>query len=369
MRRGGWIRLAYLAAAFVALRLAIGVAGPFVVALALAAVLEPAVQHVGEVTGWSRPVSAGAVLGALVAAVALVGVYLAVHLLPEVAALHGLAPGLAAGARRAITAAALALGAPPGWPAALSAAVAQQAGTVTSVVSRGALVAAGTLAAVPGIALGAGMSVFGAYLILLDGPLGLRVRALAGAVPGGTQAVAVLAVAARAAWRLASTELLLASLTAVASTAAFWLLGARVPIVLGLCAGLLDLIPYAGPAVILAPWGVALLLTGHPGRALAVACAWLCLAGVRGILELRWVGRRIGLSTLWVLVSFYLGARLLGFAGFLLGPVLAAAVWAVWRDGGSDEAAAGAGAAGRRRPARVRMWTMRLPGTARGWGR
>ncbi|MCL6595352.1 MAG: AI-2E family transporter [Firmicutes bacterium] len=336
MARAGAVRLLVLAAAVLALRWALGWAAPLVLALALAAVLEGPVGRVAAATGMGRAAAAAVVLGGWVLLLAVLAAYLAAHLVTEVASLHALAPALAAALRRAVARALSALGPPQAWPEPLASAVRGEGGALAGFVSRAAVRAAGALAAVPRLAAGAGFAVVAAYLLLVEGPLGPRLRAALAPWPGAADALAVLSLGAQAAWRLASAELALASFSAAASTVVFWLLAAPVPIVLGLMAGLLDLVPYAGPAVLLLPWSAYLLVAGHGGRALGVAGAWLALAAVRGVLELRWVGRGVGLSTLWVVVSFYLGARLMGLTGLVLGPVVAAAVWAVWRqDGGA----------------------------------
>jgi predicted PurR-regulated permease PerM len=282
-----------------------------------------------------------AVLGGWVVLALGLGAYVVVHLVPECVALSRLAPAAGDSLRHVLTRLLATVGPPASWPEPLASAARRETGSTAADVSRLAMRAAASLALLPRLVAGAGLSVVAAYLILVEGPLTPRIAALVAGSAALTDGAAVLALAARAAWRLASAELLLATFTAGASAAAFWLLGAAVPLVLGLMAGMLDLIPYAGPAVLLLPWGAFLLATGHGARALAVVAAWLALAGVRGVLELRWVGRGVGLSSLWVLVSFYLGARAFGLSGLLLGPVVAAALWAVWRQDEGGAAADG----------------------------
>ena len=49
--------------------------------------------------------------------------------------------------------------------------------------------------------------------------------------------------------------------------------------------------------------------------------AFLITLGLRQIIEVRLVGEKLGLHPLLVLLSIYLGIRLFGIYGFLLGPV------------------------------------------------
>lgn len=352
-------RILLLGVALAALRFALAWAWPLVLAVALAALFEGPVAHLVRATGLLRPVVAALVVGAWVLlGLALAG-YLITHLVPEVVALHSLTPTLVRDLRRGAEAAVRSLGPPGAWPEPLRSALRAETAAAGRLLSTLAVDALTGLTLLPGVAAGLGFALLAAYLILVDGPLRGRVEAAFGDLPAVRQGLDTLSVAARGAWRLASTELVLAALSAVFSSAAFWLLGARVPLVLGALAGLLDLIPYAGPAVLLLPWAVYLALTGEGGHCLGVLAAWLALALVRGVLELRWVGRGVGLSTLAVLVSFYVGARVMGIAGVLVGPVCAAAMWAVWREGRGEAPALGRAVRARRpRMPTVRVWAV-----------
>ncbi len=349
-------RILLLLGTLLALRLALAWAWPLVLAVVLAALLEAPVARLSRASGMGRAGAAAAVVGAgVLLGLGLAG-YLIAHLVPEVAALQALTPVLVRDMRRGVAGVVGSLGPPGAWPEPLRTALRSETAAAGRALSAAAVAALTGLTVLPGLAAGLGLAVVAAYLILVDGPLGDRVAAGFADVPLVRQGLDTLSVAARGAWRLASAELLLAGLSALFSSLAFLLLGARVPLVLGLLAGLLDLIPYAGPAALLIPWAAYLALTGAVGRCLLVLGAWLALAAVRGVLELRWVGRGIGLSTLAVLVSFYVGARAMGIAGILVGPVCAAAVWAVWREGRSEAPGLAPLGPRRRRPRAIRVW-------------
>lgn len=332
-------RLLLLGAVFVALRLALAWAWPLLLAVALAALLEPPVAWLSRTLGLPRAVVAAAVLAAGLLAGIGIGVWVVGHGVAEAVALRSLAPLVVSDLRRAATAVVRRLGPPGLWPEPVRLALLGETADAGRALSALALTALRTLAALPAFGLGLGLALVAAYLILVDGPLAARLQAAFVDVPPVLDLLETVRLAATAAWRLVSTELVLAALSAVLSAIAFRLLGASVPVLLGILAGLLDLVPYAGPAVLLLPWAGYLALVGDGGHCLAVLAAWLFLALLRAILELRWVGRGIGLSTLTLLVSFYVGARTMGVAGVLVGPVVAAAFWAVWREGRAAAAA------------------------------
>ena len=55
---------------------------------------------------------------------------------------------------------------------------------------------------------------------------------------------------------------------------------------------------------------------------ITLACLYAGAIIIRQILEPRLVGRQLGLYPLATMISIYIGYRLLGFAGLLIGPVL-----------------------------------------------
>lgn len=94
---------------------------------------------------------------------------------------------------------------------------------------------------------------------------------------------------------------------------------------------LLDALPVFGAAVVLVPWGVVALLSGHVllGSGLLVLCGVVTL--VRSLLEPKLVGNRVGLHPLAALAGMYVGFQTFGVAGMILAPlvlVLAKQLWA-----------------------------------------
>ena len=99
-----------------------------------------------------------------------------------------------------------------------------------------------------------------------------------------------------------------------------WLLGLDLPILLGLIGFVLNYIPTVGsilaavPAVVL-----SLLQFGTPGHLVAVLAAYVAINTVFGnIIEPSLLGRRLGLSTLVVILSLLFWAWLWGPVGALL---------------------------------------------------
>ena len=121
-------------------------------------------------------------------------------------------------------------------------------------------------------------------------------------------------------------ELVLVSVTAAITTAGLLLIGARYAVLVGMSAGLMDLVPYLGPTVILGPWALVLLMTGQYFGAAKLGLVLFAVAIARQILEPRLVGANMGLHPLVAIVALYLGFRTFGASGVLIGPLTALAL-------------------------------------------
>ncbi|MBP3926601.1 MAG: AI-2E family transporter [Clostridium sp.] len=89
----------------------------------------------------------------------------------------------------------------------------------------------------------------------------------------------------------------------------------------GIGIGLLDALPVFGSGTVLIPWGIFLLLQRRWARALLILGLHLSCYFLREYTEARLMGKKVGLSALETLVAMYVGLKLFGLLGFLLGPV------------------------------------------------
>ena len=85
---------------------------------------------------------------------------------------------------------------------------------------------------------------------------------------------------------------------------------------------LLDALPVLGAGLALVPWALVELILGNYGRGLGLAAIYTVTLTVRNALEPQVVGKQIGLHPLVALISFFVGWRLAGLMGMLLGPIL-----------------------------------------------
>ena len=95
---------------------------------------------------------------------------------------------------------------------------------------------------------------------------------------------------------------------------------------------LVDALPIFGSGVVLLPWSLVSLLAGRTPLGLGLLLLYGVVTLVRGALEPRLLGKRIGLPPLVSLVSMYVGFQTFGVAGMILMPVLTMIAWQIWLD-------------------------------------
>lgn len=120
----------------------------------------------------------------------------------------------------------------------------------------------------------------------------------------------------------------------------FFFIGQSYGLLLALGFAVLDFIPIIGSGTIMVPWAVIDLITGDWTHALGLMVVWGVVCVFRRVAEPKAVGSQTGLSPILSLISMYVGMRLAGVLGMILGPVLCLVVLNVARTGIFDGLAA-----------------------------
>lgn len=125
----------------------------------------------------------------------------------------------------------------------------------------------------------------------------------------------------------------LISITTIITLVALRILGIKYVFTIGLLVGLLDIIPILGPGALFIPWVVFHFISGNTAMGISLLTVYLFLSIVRQFLEPKIVGDNIGLHPLATLISLYVGLQLGGITGMIMGPVLVVFVIALYRTG------------------------------------
>ncbi|MDR3288151.1 MAG: sporulation integral membrane protein YtvI [Peptococcaceae bacterium] len=117
-------------------------------------------------------------------------------------------------------------------------------------------------------------------------------------------------------------EAMLVSVSAVITIVGLLLIGNRYAVTIGVLSGVLDILPVVGTGMLFLPWAVVLFITGSVGEGLKILGMWVVIVVVRQFLEPKIMAKSIGLHPLPTLISMYVGLKLLGIAGLILGPTI-----------------------------------------------
>ncbi len=96
----------------------------------------------------------------------------------------------------------------------------------------------------------------------------------------------------------------------------------KVAVIMSIVIWIIDVIPILGSIAILAPWAGYLFLVGDTVFATKLTVLALILLIIRRAVEPKLMGTQMGISPLAILIAMFIGAKLFGFLGFLIGPLV-----------------------------------------------
>ncbi len=102
----------------------------------------------------------------------------------------------------------------------------------------------------------------------------------------------------------------------------FSVLGQRYALLLAFFLAVMDFIPIIGSGTVMVPWAAVDLVMGNYRGALGLMVIWGVVCLFRRVAEPKAVGDQTGLSPILSLVSIYVGMRLGGVLGMVLGPAV-----------------------------------------------
>ena len=123
-------------------------------------------------------------------------------------------------------------------------------------------------------------------------------------------------------------------------TAGLLILRVDLALLLAALVALVDALPVFGTGTVLLPWSLFSLLSGDWKRALGLAALYGLVSAVRSLLEPRLVGQKAGLPPLAALFVMYVGFQAFGVWGMILSPLAAvllkqlhdSGIFRLWRD-------------------------------------
>lgn len=107
---------------------------------------------------------------------------------------------------------------------------------------------------------------------------------------------------------------------------------------LGLLAGILDMLPFIGTGIVLVPLSVWQLFNErYVQMAVCIILYGVCIL-VRELLEPKLIGKRIGIAPVLMLFAVYAGVKLFGVSGILKGPLALIVIYEIMKAGFDEKA-------------------------------
>lgn len=302
---------------------------PFLLALALAAAVEPVIAWCRRRMGLKRGFTAAVVTIAVTGAILALAAVIVWQLIRQAAELLGQLPGLLAGLpgmtenlRQRLEDFCAAC--PQGlrsWLEEVPALLGTLAAGVAQRASGACITAAAALAAaLPGVFLFCGTTALAVFFTAGSYP---RVMAFFRRQLGHRldRARGVKANLLSTLGKWCRAQAILLGVTFCQLLAGFLLMGQRYALLLAAVTALVDALPVFGTGTVLLPWAAVCLLAGQAPRAVALAALYAVISAVRSLLEPKVMAAQAGLPPLAALAAMYAWFRALGVAGMILLPM------------------------------------------------
>jgi len=125
------------------------------------------------------------------------------------------------------------------------------------------------------------------------------------------------------------------------SSVYFHFTGFQYAVLIGVVAALLEMIPQFGSGLLFIPWALVCFLIGDARSAWLILCFYTAYSLFRRLMDPKLLGDNMGMSPLLSLIGMFVGMRLGGVIGLILGPiamlVLVSAVRARFFDGATAD--------------------------------
>lgn len=136
-----------------------------------------------------------------------------------------------------------------------------------------------------------------------------------------TRSGAVLKDLKKAGTGFIKAQFILITVTFVIILIALLIFQVNQALTIALIIAFVDLIPYLGTSAILIPWAAYQLLTGNLFLGIGLSILFVVVSGTRQFIEPKILSSSLDLDPLSTLISLFVGFKLFGFLGLIIGPI------------------------------------------------
>lgn len=116
-------------------------------------------------------------------------------------------------------------------------------------------------------------------------------------------------------------QFIIISITALTVIIGLFILRVESAFTIGLMIGLVDLLPYLGVGIVMIPWILYAYMSGNLALGVGLSILYAILLIGRQIVEPKVLASSVGLNPLPTLIGMFIGLKLFGVLGLIIGPV------------------------------------------------
>ncbi len=128
-------------------------------------------------------------------------------------------------------------------------------------------------------------------------------------------------------------QLIILTITFIESLIGLKIIGIKYAFTISIIVAIVDILPVLGTGTIYIPWGIISILTGDIRLGLSLLVLYTIIIVVRYLVEPRIVGYQLGIHPLVALMSMFVGIKIFGVGGVILGPAIVVVIKASQKAG------------------------------------
>lgn len=128
-------------------------------------------------------------------------------------------------------------------------------------------------------------------------------------------------------------QLILMGLTALLVFIGMLILRVDHALTIALIIGFVDMLPYLGTGIVLLPWAVYEFISGNIGMGVGISILYALATMQRQFIEPKVLSSNLGMNPLATLIALFVGFKVFGFLGLILGPVILVLITSLHRTG------------------------------------
>lgn len=117
-------------------------------------------------------------------------------------------------------------------------------------------------------------------------------------------------------------QLIILTITFIESLIGLNIIGIKYAFIISLFVAIIDILPVLGTGSVYVPWGIISILIGNFRLGISLFILYGIIVVVRYLVEPKIMGYHLGIHPLITLISMFVGAKLFGVGGILLGPTI-----------------------------------------------